>query len=390
MPNTPPLLTRPFVFIVSAHFLQAIAFATMPLLPLYLTYLGATRTDVGLVMAVGAIGGLLLRPVVGWALDALGRKPTIVVGTVVMGVSLLLIGPVDSLGPLIYVDRVLFGIGSGTLFAGYFTFAADIVPTERRTEGIALFGVSGLLPLALNPFITETGIAAQDLRWVFVVIGVVVFLSLLPLSRVRAPGSEAAQDPISVSGALRALRHRPLWPVWMATMIFSGTLACFMTFATVTASARGVSWPALLWLAYALGAAVVRIGGGRLPDRLGPANLVVPAIGVYVVALLVTSVADSSTLFFFAGLLAGVGHGYGFPVLASAVVSRAADAYRGAALAMFTAIFSLMALSLNPILGAIADRGGDALMYLVAASSAIVLLALWAAVEHRLGPARAR
>jgi MFS family permease len=330
-------------------------------------------------MAVGAVGGLSLRPVVGWALDTLGRKPTILAGTLVMGLSLLLIGPVESLGPLIYVDRVLFGVGSGTLFAGYFTLVADVIPTERRTEGIALFGVSGLLPLAINPFITETGLEATDLRWVFVAVGVVVFFSLVPLRAVSVPSSAASRDPLSFAGAMRAIRHRPLWPVWLATMIFSGSMACFMTFATVTAQERGATWPAGLWLTYAAGASAVRIVGARLPDRIGATNLVVPAVGSYVLALLVISTASA------AGGLAGIGHGYAFPVLASAVVTRADTLYRGASVAMFTALFDLMSLSLSPLLGTLADSAGDTAMYLIAASWALVALGCWVVLEHRLG-----
>ena len=68
--------------------------------------------------------------------------------SLVLAMVLLLF--VRDLGPLIYIDRVLMGIGAGALFTGYFAWAGDIIPEERRTEGIALFGVSGLLPLALN------------------------------------------------------------------------------------------------------------------------------------------------------------------------------------------------------------------------------------------------
>ena len=42
--------------------------------------------------------------------------------------------------------RIGHGIAAALLFSALFTYGTDVVPASRRTEGIALFGVSGLLP----------------------------------------------------------------------------------------------------------------------------------------------------------------------------------------------------------------------------------------------------
>ena len=83
-PQRDPILTRPFALLVGANFLQALGFSSMILLPLYLDYLGASRALIGSIMSVGAVGGLLARPLVGWALDVLGRKTTLIAGTLVL------------------------------------------------------------------------------------------------------------------------------------------------------------------------------------------------------------------------------------------------------------------------------------------------------------------
>ncbi|MFT5683510.1 MAG: MFS family permease [Myxococcota bacterium] len=382
------MLTLPFGLLTAAHFLASLGFASMLLLPLYLDWLGAGRAEIGAIMASAAVGGLLSRPLVAAALDVLGRKLTLMVGHLMAVLGLSLIWFVVDLGPTTWAVRILFGIGEGTLFAGYFTFAADLIPESRRTEGIALFGVSGLLPLMVSPAATLIGVNPPDLRWFLPLVGLIVgasVLLLVPISEPKRPVAKTDEERLSLSRAMTALGERRLWPVWLATVIFSGMVGLFMAFVTVVAQQRGVSFPTGMWLTYAGGAAAVRLIGARLPDRVGPTNMVVPSLASYVLALFVATGADSSGGFLLAGLLAGVGHGYCFPVLTSQVIGRTPDAYRGSAMSLFTALWGLSTLIFNPLAGLLADAWGDGAMFTVAAGMAILTMVLWTAMEHRLG-----
>ncbi len=377
---TQPLLTRSFGLLVIAHFLQALAYASMLLLPLYAGHLGASRTEIGLIMAVASVGGLSLRPVAGWALDTVGRRPTLLVATLILAVGMVMLAGVDRIGPLIYGSRVLIGVGVGTLFTAYFAFAADIIPPARRTEGIALFGISGLLPLAVNPLAGQLTDPAQ-LRWLYPALAVVILFSIPAFMSIPEPSRAARRE--TVRPPVRpALMHRRLLPVWFATTIFAALVTGFFTFATVAASGRGVDNPASLWLTYAGGAVAVRLLGAHLPDRLGPTNLVAPALALYVLAYVLAAGAQDDATFQLAGLLAGLGHGYCFPVLTGQTVSRAPEALRGSALAMFTATWELSGLAIRPLLGAIADRHDDATMFAATALIAVLGLAVWALWEH--------
>jgi len=390
-PNPPQarLFTAPFGLIVAAHFLASLGFASMLLLPLYLEHLGATRATIGGLMAAAAVGGLVTRPFVAAALDMVGRKPTLALGMLLGAAGLGMVWFVEDTGPTAWAMRLLFGVGEGAMFSAFFTFVADIVPAERRTEGIALFGVSGLLPLAVSPLATTVGIDAPDLRWFLPLVGIVVaaaalFLLPLPETRVARPSGE-----MSLKGALKALSARPTWSVWLGTVLFSGMVTTVMAFATVVAAGRGVETPTGLWLTYAFGAAGVRVVGARLPDRLGPTNLVAPSLAVYALALVVVSSAETDGAFFLVGALAGLGHGYCFPVLTSQVVTRVADRYRGSGLSLFTALFGASGLAFSPALGALADRHGDDWMFAAAAVAVTAGIACWAVVEHGAGLASA-
>ena len=362
----------------------------MILLPLHLNGMGATRTQIGVIMATSAIGGLTMRPVIGWALDTVGRKPTLIVGTVTLALGIALLGVPQDLSPMLYAARIIYGVGSACLFTGYFTLAADIIPESRRTEGLALFGVSGLLPLALNGYAgTLTAAAGSDgLRLFFPAVAVGVFSSLFILVWVKAPALahqvEGADPhpPVQLRAIWDGLvARRTLWPAWMATTLFSGQVAVFFSFAVVAGESRGVADPASIWIPYALGAVGVRLVGAQLPDRLGTSNLVAPTIATYAAAVLLVAGATERPMFMAAGLLAGLAHGYAFPVITSQIVSRAPAALTGMALAFFTGLWELSDLLLAPLFGAIADRTDDATMFSSLAVAVTVGLVLWAALE---------
>lgn len=357
----------------------------MLLLPLYLDYLEASRAEIGAIMGSAAIGGLAVRPLVGWALDTVGRKSTITVGTLFLAAAMGMIYLVEAPGPMVFAARIVFGVGVAGLFTGYFAFAADIVPEERRTEGLALFGISGIAPLAINPIAAYAGVNPPDLRWFLPAMGGVILLSLIPLMAVPEAKRTKTGPGLTFRSVARALLRRRLAPIWFATFAFSGLAKIFMAFATVAAENRDIPVPADFWLTYAAGAITVRLFGAQALDRIGPVRLVAPAIGLQVIAAVAMAHAHTTELLMFGGLLAGIAHGYGFPVITSLVVSRSPEAMRGSALAMFTALWEVTALVLPPVLGWIGDLHGDDILFLCAASGGAVMIAGWIGLERRLG-----
>lgn len=381
----PAVVTGPFVRLWIAHFLQALGFSSMLLLPLYLDHLGASRAEIGAIMASASIGGLAGRPLIGWGLDVVGRKPVLLLGTLVVVAGMALVAAIDTVGPLVYVMRILVGLGTGTLFTGYFTLAADLIPEQRRAEGIALFGISGLTPLLVNPLTDVLGIDPPQLRWFLPAIGLVILASLAFLPGVPDASRTAERERFDVGKAIAALKARTLWPAWLATCVFASQVAVFMSFATVAAEARGIAAPATVWATYAGGAILVRLLGAKLPDRLGLFRVGSTSLLLYAAGLAVAADASTAGGFAFAGLLGGIGHGYCFPVLTSQVVNRSPMLLRGVAMATFTGLWELARLGVAPGFGAIADTLGDASMLRIAAGCGVVGVLAWGALERGHG-----
>jgi MFS family permease len=208
----------------------------------------------------------------------------------------------------------------------------------------------------------------------------VVLLSLPAVLSIPEPKRPQARDP-AAGGSIKALLQIKMMPIWLVTCVFAGLVAVFMSFVTVAAGRQGIAHPATLWIFYAGAAVTVRLFGARIPEWLGLNNVVAPAVAAYTCAMITAATATTGTGFMVAGALAGLGHGYCFPVLTSQVVNRTPDVFRGAGLAAFTAIWDFASLILPPIFGGFADQYGDSAMFSGAAVLAVIGLLLWLGAE---------
>jgi predicted MFS family arabinose efflux permease len=173
-------------------------------------------------------------------------------------------------------------------------------------------------------------------------------------------------------GFWTAARQADLVPLWWMTTVFALTMAAVFTFIKVFVLDRGVGSAGGFLTAYTAIAILLRILWGNLPDRVGPKRVLLPALVCQASGLLVLASATSSFDILAAGLLCGVGHGFGFPILLALVVSRADPVRRGSALAFYTGLFDLGVLLGGPGMGWVIDRFGYAVMYRTVAATLLM------------------
>jgi MFS family permease len=258
---------------------------------------------------------------------------------------------IDSIGPTLYAVRLLHGIAGATLYAGLFTYAADHVPELRRTEGLALFGTSGLIPIALGAVLGDWLLEGGSYRTLFQG----SFLCALTAVGICALLHEAERVPTGWEpprGLSASLRQPELIPVWCVAAIFFSASALIFTFLKthVLAFAEGSVGP--FFSAYAVIAIALRLFLGSLPDRFGAERVLGPALCAYALGLiLLGATLPGQVTLVTSGLLCGAGHGYAYPILFSMVVRRARPSERGTSLAIYTAIEEAAFLVGSPLLG---------------------------------------
>lgn len=375
---SPPLYTRNFVLAAAMHFTGGMSTAMFILYPVFLTRLGADELRIGQVMGLGAAAAVVTRPVAGHLLDLLGGRRTLLGAGLLNLASILLLVPVGRIGPPLLVLTVVHAIAAGTLFASYFTYAAHIVPAERRIEGVAMFGVAGMLPNGLGPPLSEWLLAEHGATPYFLcAAGFTVASLLLTLllhdARAADPPHVHAQGP-RASAWLRLACAPELRVVFLATFLFGVGIAALFTFLAPYALAAGRGEVGGFFFAYAIAAIFTRVVGGRLPERLGPRRIVIPALVAYGAGIAATPFTGSQPALLAIGALCGAGHGYAFPILNVLAVARTPARVRGAVVSLYTAMIDLGQMVGAPLLGAIAMAGFPQMF--LTAGAGLVLAAL--------------
>jgi MFS family permease len=309
-------------------------------------------------MAMQGIGAILVWPLVGAVMDTRGRRVVIVGGVALFVVAVGLYLSVSTLGPRIYAIRLIDGAAVTMWYTALFTYAADLVPERRRAEGLAIFGVSGLIPIGLGAFSGDVILASAGFREVFLfalVLAVLGLVCCLPLQDVPLVHSEPTVRPRSL---LRTALDRNLLSVWLAGFTFFVGVVVVYTFVKTFVVTTGIGSMGRFFGAYATTAVLLRVFLGWLPDRLGARRMVGIAMACYALGFIALAWADRPIDVLIAGVLLGAGHGYAFPVLLSLVVARSQIHERGSATAFFMALDWLSLLIAAPVVGYAIERTG--------------------------------
>src|SRR5262245_37198059 len=165
------LWSRAFLIAWIANFLHSTGFHAFLHWPGWLEQRGETEVAIGFLVAVMSVAAITTRPFVGRIMDTRGRRVVILVGGAIHVLATLLYWGLDVLGDPSWAEiacvRVVHGVAQAAMFSVLFTYAADIVPAERRAEGIALYGISGMIPMAVGVLLGELVIVEGDYSRVF-------------------------------------------------------------------------------------------------------------------------------------------------------------------------------------------------------------------------------
>lgn len=121
----------------SSFFFLSLPFFIMGLiLPIYGKELGASGLEIGVIFSAFSVMTILMRPVVGWALDRFGRRPFYVAGMIGYALTMVAFAFSDGIWGMV-VARLLQGLSSACAWLSASAIIADISGVENRAQ---LFG----------------------------------------------------------------------------------------------------------------------------------------------------------------------------------------------------------------------------------------------------------
>lgn len=366
------IITRDFTFIWLANFFIFLGFQmTLPTLPLFVKELGGSDQIIGLVVGVFTFSALLFRPFAGHALETRGRQIVYMFGLSLFVLSVGAFAFATSIAFLI-IMRILQGVGWGFSTTASGTIATDLIPAERRGEGMGYYGLSGNLALALGPALGLTLVGYISFKQLFLIAAIMGLVALILSLTIRYKQVETSPDKTTnvKFDIFEKSAINPSILLFFITLTFGG-IATFLPIYALEKSVEGIS---TYFIVYALFLMVSRVVAGKVYDQKGHLYVFPPGALMILIAMLLLAWLPNKTILLVAAAFYGFGFGSVQPALQAWAVKDAAENRKGMANATFFSFFDLGVGVGAMGFGILANNFGYHIIYLTSAGS--ILLAI--------------
>lgn len=363
------IVSRDFVFIWLANFFIFLGFQmTLPTLPLFVKELGGSDQIVGLIVGVFTFSALLFRPFAGHALETRGRQVVYVFGLSLFVISVGAFAFAASIMMLITM-RILQGVGWGFSTTASGTIATDLIPPERRGEGMGYYGLSSNLALALGPALGLSLVGIISFTQLFLIAALMGLIALLLALVIRYKKVEESPDKTTTVkfDVFEKSAINPSILLFFVTLTFGG-IATFLPIYAIEKSVEGIS---LYFVVYAIFLMASRIVAGKIYDEKGHMYVFPPGALMIFIAMILLAWLPSTTVLLIAAAFYGFGFGSVQPALQAWAINGAAENRKGMANATFFSFFDL-GVGIGAMgFGIIANYFGYKFIYLTSALSIV-------------------
>ncbi len=149
----------------------------MPIMPFYIESMGASATELGLLVAISPLIQLVASPLWGSVSDRRGRKPVLVVGLLGYGISMVLFGLSTELW-MLFAARGVGALLSAATMPTTMAYVSDSTSKQDRGGGMGALGAAMGLGMVLGPALGGL-LGGESLSTPFFLTAAICFLTLL-------------------------------------------------------------------------------------------------------------------------------------------------------------------------------------------------------------------
>ncbi len=209
------------------------------------------------------------------------------------------------------IARLLHGTALGMASTATGTIVAEVIPGERKGEGIGFYSMSITLATAIGPFVglyMSQHTSFQSIFGFCLALGIISFIISLfvKIPIVKKPAKAA----VSKKWKLSDFAEPKALPIALVVLIISlgySSVLSFINFYAIEIDLVDVA--SLFFVVYAVAILVSRPFTGRLMDVKGANSVMYPAFILFGAGLLLLSTAGNSVVLLLAGVLIGFGFG---------------------------------------------------------------------------------
>ncbi len=321
----------PLLPILMAEFIVLLGFgALLPVLPLFIQEQGIDPAMLGLIIAGWPIGKLFFEPAGGWWADRHSRKPQLVIGMALIGLTAVALLFFTSALAL-FLLRFAAGAAAGIYDSAARGAIVDGTDEDERGEAFGFYGAFQMGGFVIGPAIGAFAAAFFGGYWFpFVLTGAMGLLAAAVLAVALPRHPHAVEDPRfehnpdaeplkaeinfgativpqvvppdqpepAVQAPLRALVNRVLLA---ALVIGFGMQLSFGTYEVIWSIymidlGASIGWVGFTFVLFALPSMIISPIAGRLVDRRGPMRFVIGASLAVIVAGTLYAVATEYLL----------------------------------------------------------------------------------------------
>src|SRR3972149_1929074 len=297
------IFTRDFILSFFSQFaLASVMFVLTPTLPIYLSGLGSTEVEIGILIGAFGISSLVLRPIVGRALVKISEKTFMIAGAVlfILSSAAYLIAP--PFWPF-FIVRIFQGIASAFFFTATILFITNTTPAAFRGQSLGYFFLSFNISLALAPPFGMLLINHFSFTVLFLVCVVLSLCSLFICGKL----GKREVDPVvgsSMEGApfLSFKAFPPTFVYFIIHMIW-GALT---TFYPLYAIKHGVNNPGLFFAAYGIIVILGRTVAGRILDLYRRERIILVCHTTFIISMPLLAFSETESMFILVAVVSGI------------------------------------------------------------------------------------
>ena len=318
--------------------------------------LGISSGQVGLLITVFTLPGILLTPVAGVLSDRYGRRKVLVPSLLLFGIAGVVCALATDFGLLLAL-RTLQGVGAAALGAINVTMIGDLYSGQRRTE--ALGYNSSVLSLGTASYPAIGGaLALLGWRYPFALPLVAIPIALLVLFSLRNPEPHNDQGLKEYAGNIwESVRDRHVVGLFCSTLVtFVILFGPLITYLPIFMSVTYGSSSLIIGLVVAtasLTTALASTQEGWLTSHFSEKTLIRTSFILYAVALILIPLVPNVWLLLVPTLIFGVAQSLNLPPVFSLLNEAAPGENRGAFIAVNSTILRV-GQTLGPVLMSVA------------------------------------
>lgn len=269
----------------------------------------ASTAQAGLISGIYIVGALIGRLVTGRFIDHADQKKILLFGLFLFTVTLASYMIVNGITMLVFV-RLANGIAAGVASTATNTIVAQVVPDDKKGEGISYFSLSTTIGTALGPFFGLYLEQHLSYTIIFMIFVIVSFCTLVFALFTKFKQLHFEQTAESRGIHLAQFIDKKALPISLLMLFLSLGNAGIMSFIKFFAEERQlVSATSFFFMIFAIAILMTRPFTGKLMDVKGANVVMYPCIVLYGVGLLLLSISHNAWYLFVAAAIIGIGYG---------------------------------------------------------------------------------